>query len=34
MRIIYDGDVAVPVGDMYKDAFYDYVDQRFIGKSR
>ena len=34
MRILYDGDIAVPVGDMYKDAFYDYIDKRFIGKSR
>ena len=34
MRILYDGDIAVPVGDMYKDAFYDYIDRRFIGKSR
>lgn len=34
MRIVYDGGVEVPVGDMYKDAFYDYIDRRFIGKSR
>ena len=33
MRIIYDGDVSVPVGDMYKDAFYDYIERRFVGKN-
>ena len=33
MRIIYDGDVYVPIGDMYKDVFFDYIDKRFVGKN-
>ena len=34
MRIVYDGDVYVPIGEMYKDAFFDYIDKYFIGKGR
>ncbi len=33
MRIVYDGDVYVPIGDMYKDNFLEYIDKRFIGKN-
>ena len=33
MRIVYDGDVFVPIGDMYKDKFFEYIDSRFIGKN-
>lgn len=32
MRIVYDGDVYVPIGDMYKENFLDYIEKRFIGK--
>lgn len=32
MRIVYDGGVFIPIGDMYKDAFFEYIDNRFIGK--
>lgn len=32
MRIVYDGDVYVPIGDMYKENFFDYIEKRFIGK--
>ena len=34
MRLVYDGGVYVPIGEMYKDAFYEYIDKRFIGKSK
>lgn len=34
MRIIYDGDVYVPIGDMYKDTFFEYIDRHFVGKNR
>lgn len=33
MRIVYDGDVCVPIGDMYKDKFFEYVEKRFVGKN-
>lgn len=32
MRIVYDGDVYVPIGDMYKDIFFEYIDKHFVGK--
>ena len=34
MRLVYDGGVYVPIGEMYKDAFFEYVDKHFIGKSK
>ena len=34
MRIVYDGDVYVPIGEMYKDTFFEYIDKYFIGKGR
>ena len=34
MRIVYDGDVYVPIGEMYKDKFFEYIDKRFVGKGR
>ncbi|MBR3611728.1 MAG: response regulator transcription factor [Bacteroidaceae bacterium] len=33
MRIVYDGDVYVPIGDMYKDKFFEYVEKHFVGKN-
>ena len=33
MRIVYDGDVYVPIGEMYKDKFFEYVDKHFVGKN-
>lgn len=33
MRIVYDGDVSVPIGDLYKDKFFEYVERRFVGKN-
>lgn len=33
MRIVYDGDVSVPIGDLYKDKFFEYIDRRFVGKN-
>ena len=33
MRIVYDGEVFVPIGDMYKDKFFEYIESRFIGKN-
>lgn len=32
MRIVYDGNTYVPIGDMYKERFFDYIDKYFIGK--
>ncbi len=34
MRIVYDGDVYVPIGEMYKDKFFEYIDKYFVGKGR
>lgn len=34
MRIVYDGDVYVPIGDIYKDKFFEYIDKYFVGKGR
>ena len=34
MRIVYDGEVYVPIGDMYKEKFFEYIDKRFVGKGR
>ena len=34
MRLVYDGGVNVPIGEMYKDAFFEYIDKHFIGKSK
>lgn len=34
MRIVYEGGIYVPIGEMYKDKFFEYVDKRFVGKSR
>ena len=33
MRIVYNGDVFVPIGDMYKDKFFEYIEGRFVGKN-
>lgn len=32
MRIVYDGNVCVPIGDMYKEKFMEYVDRYFVGR--
>ncbi len=32
MRIIFDKDVYIPVGDLYKDKFNEYVERFYIGK--
>ena len=34
MRIVYDNDVYVPIGEMYKDRFFEYIDKLFVGKGR
>lgn len=34
MRIVYDGDVYVPIGEMYKDKFFEYIDKHFVGKGK
>lgn len=34
MRIVYDGNVYVPIGDMYKDTFFEYIDKYFVGKNK
>ena len=34
MRIVYDSNVYVPIGDMYKDTFFEYIDKYFVGKNK
>ena len=34
MRIVYEGNVYVPIGDMYKDNFFEYIETKFVGKLR
>ena len=34
MRIVYDGGVYVPIGDMYKEQFFEYIDKYFVGKGK
>ena len=34
MRIIYDGGVYVPIGEMYKEQFFEYIDKYFVGKNK
>lgn len=34
MRLVYDGGVYVPIGEMYKEAFFEYIDKRFVGKAK
>ena len=34
MRIVYDNDVYVPIGEMYKDRFFEYIDKLFVGKGK
>ena len=31
-RVIMDADTYLPVGEMYKDAFQQYLDTKFLGK--
>ena len=33
MRIVYDGNVYVPIGDMYKERFFEYIDRYLVGKN-
>ena len=33
MRIVYDNDVYVPIGEMYKENFFAYIEKRFVGKN-
>lgn len=33
MRIVFDNDSFVPVGDMYKEQFLDFLDKHFVGKN-
>ena len=32
-RVILDADTYLPIGDMYRDAFQQYLDKRFLGRS-
>ena len=34
MRLVYDGGVYVPIGEMYKDKLFEYIDKLFVGKGR
>ena len=34
MRILMDKDTWIPVGDLYKEDFYDYLQSRSIGKKK
>jgi DNA-binding LytR/AlgR family response regulator len=31
-RILIDGEVSLPVGDLYRDAFQAWIDSKFMGK--
>ena len=31
-RVIMDANTYLPIGDLYKDAFFAYLDTRFLGK--
>jgi len=31
-RIILDADTYLPIGDMYREAFQRYLDERFLGR--
>lgn len=33
MRIVYENDVYVPIGEMYKDNFFNYIEKHFVGKN-
>ena len=32
-RVILDADTLLPIGDMYRETFQQYLDQRFLGRS-
>lgn len=32
MRIKYDDDVIVPIGEIYKDKFFEYIDNHYLGR--
>ena len=34
MRIVYGGGVYVPIGEMYKEQFFEYIDKFFVGKGK
>ena len=34
MRSVYEGNVYVPIGDMYKENVFEYIDTKFVGKLR
>ena len=31
-RVIMDADTYLPIGDLYRDAFTQYIDRKFLGK--
>jgi hypothetical protein len=31
-RVIMDADTYLPIGDLYRDAFNDYLNTKFLGK--
>ena len=33
MRIIFDNDLFVPIGEMYKEQFINYLNNHFVGKN-
>jgi two-component system LytT family response regulator len=33
MRIVFDNDVFVPIGDMYKEQFLNFLNDYFVGKN-
>ncbi len=32
MHIVYDDKISIPIGDMYKDKFFEYIDGHYLGK--
>lgn len=33
MRIVFDKKTYIPIGELYKEAFFGYIDKKFIGKN-
>lgn len=34
MRIVYDNDLYIPIGEMYKEKLFEYIEKRFVGKNK
>ena len=34
MRLVYDNDLYIPIGEMYKEKLFEYIEKRFVGKNK